>query len=255
MATTTPTVAGSSALTSALRHGWARAHAARAVWQALYDSPWHHPALAWIAVVLFGLMLALRQRFLVGYLMVFGLEIAADALASAPFIHLPSGVGAVVAIFFVVAGDFRVFLLVERCAAPRGLALAGGLRALGLAVLVPLASAGIRLAVPVVAATPRLQYLAYEGLFVVLALVLRFAILPRRLEGRDAETRQWALDVMLFALVQYVLWVAADVLLLAGLMPAHAVRIVPNLMYYALFLPFVYGRAPRGEREVVAARP
>jgi hypothetical protein len=220
------------------------------VWQALYDSPWHHPAVAWLAVTLGAVALAARQRFLVGYLMLFGLEMAADALASAPFTHLPSGAATVLAVVFVIAGDFRLFLLVERCVSQDRLTWGGALRALGLSLIVPVGSSAIRLLVPAVSATGRLQYLVYEGLFVVLALAMRFVVLPRRLADREPETRRWALDLTAFVLVQYVLWVLADLLLLGGFAPAYALRIVPNVMYYALFLPFVYVRAPARERAV-----
>jgi hypothetical protein len=218
------------------------------VWQALYDSPWHHPAVAWLAVAVGAFALASRQRFLVGYLILFGLEMAADALASAPFTHLPSGAATVLAVAFVIAGDFRLFLVVERCVSPSKRTWGGVLRPLGLSLVVPIGSTAIRLLVPAVAATGRLQFLAYEGLFVVLALAMRFVVLPRRLADRDAETRRWALDLTTFVLVQYALWVLADLLLLGGFAPAYALRIVPNLMYYALYLPFVYARAPSRER-------
>ena len=224
-----------------------RGHAALGVWQAFYDSPWHHPAIAWVAVVLGAIALASRQRFLFGYLVVFGLEIAADALASAPFIHVSGNAGSALAVLFVILGDLRFFLVVERCASPAGLTRGAFGRALGLSLVVPVVSFLIRVLSPLVANTGRLQFLAYEVPLVLLVLALRFVVLPRRLAARDAETRRWAYDLATFVAVQYALWILADVLLLADVAPAYALRVLPNIMYYALFLPFVYARAPRHE--------
>lgn len=218
------------------------------MWSTVYASPWHHPGIAWAAVVVGALLLATRLRFLAGYLVVFGVALAADALASAPFTRLPSAAGTALGVTFVIAGDLRFFLLVERCASQRGLDFRAFALAVGSAFMVPLTSTAIRLAVPAVAETARLQYLVYEGLFVLLALAWRFVVLPARLRSTPPEVRRWALGLATFVLGQYVLWVVADVLLLAGHDAAFALRLVPNVLYYALFLPFVYVTAPAEEK-------
>jgi len=218
------------------------------VWQALYDSPLHHPGLAWLALVVSAFALASRQRFLFGFLVVFGLEMAADALASSPFVKIPGALGSAVAVAFVVAGDLRLFVVTERCAEARGLSPAAVARAVGLSLVVPVASSVVRALSANVAATPRLQYLVYEALFVGAALVYR-ATLSRRLATAAPARRRWALRLVELVLVQYLLWATCDVLVLVGFAPALAVRILPNIMYYALFLPAVYLWAPAEERD------
>jgi hypothetical protein len=48
-----------------------------------------------------------------------------------------------------------------------------------------------------------------------------------------------------FEIVQYALWALADVLILSGMSWGFLLRIVPNSLYYAFFLPFVWWTAPR----------
>ena len=78
-----------------------------------------------------------------------------------------------------------------------------------------------------------------------LATVLRFVVYPGRLLGMvQAPVRHWVLSIASFEMLQYALWVACDLLILAGVEWALVLRIAPNTLYYALFLPFVVLRAP-----------
>jgi hypothetical protein len=43
-------------------------------------------------------------------------------------------------------------------------------------------------------------------------------------------------------------WASCDVLILCGVEIAHVLRIVPNLLYYGVFLPFVFFRAPEAQK-------
>lgn len=232
-----------------MRRGGPFGHAAPPVWQALYDSPWHHPAVAWAAVALGAVALASRQRFLVGYLVLFGLEIAADALASSPFVSIPGVWGTAVAVAFVVLGDLRVLLWIERAwGEGKPLRAAAVARAVGLSLVVPLSSTVVRLVSARVASVMRLQFLAYEALFVALALVLRFAVHRAKAPKIATEWRRSAGAVLAFVTVQYTLWATADVLILSGVGAGYGLRLVPNVMYYALFLPFVFVTAPPSDK-------
>ncbi|APR75706.1 Hypothetical protein A7982_01052 [Minicystis rosea] len=221
------------------------------MFQAIYDSPW--AATAFVGAASFA-ALALwirRKSFLVAYFVLFTVEILADALRSgswAPPIH-PAWAGAV-GIAFVVLGDFRYFLLVERfaqrSAARPGDATAPSAWAVAtvLALIVPVASVPVIKLLPPRCADVRWTYLAYEVMFVALAVALRAVVLPRRLAAAPAAVRRWLLGVTTFQIVQYALWASADVLILGGADAGFALRLVPNAMYYALFLPFVAFRAP-----------
>ena len=81
----------------------------------------------------------------------------------------------------------------------------------------------------------------YELISLALFSVWRFGIVP----GRAPPL---ARDVSLFFVVQYALWVSADVLILSGIDLAYLFRIVPNVTYYGLFVPFVLLRSSRDLR-------
>lgn len=215
----------------------------------IYSSPLHDPLFFWLAAALFVLALAARLPFLAGFLIAFTFEIAADALATGALSPIPKDAswGTPVAVAFVLLGDFRYFLLVERYrregsggrSAP---AVFGS--AAAWAFLVPVASFALRSLVPSLAAPVRVTFLTYELMFLVLALVLRFAVLPRAAAGAAPDVRRWLLEITVFEIVQYGLWATADVLILSGAPQGFLLRLAPNAMYYAFFLPFVFLRAP-----------
>ena len=156
----------------------------------IYDSPWHHPVLCWAATPLvLGLLWrarprpgAAREAQLLWRLALFGqLLIALDALFTGSWSPLAAGTAASTGagILFVILGDLRYFVLLERYSpgappsGPGGLGRSarGFLRALGLSLLVPILFAGVSQVLPAVFAEPRRKFLGYELLFLGLLLV------------------------------------------------------------------------------------
>jgi hypothetical protein len=221
------------------------------MFQAIYESPWHAPAFYWLVALAFLFAVARRLPWLTAYLVIFTFEIAADALATggwSPLILTQSRWLTPIAITFVILGDLRFFALVERFARPRDarLGVRGWAAVIGWSFLVPVSAEIARRVLPAsLLVEPRTTFLTYELLFLSLALVLRFVVLPRRLAGADEPVRRWLLGVASFEIVQYALWALADVLILAGMSWGFLLRIVPNSLYYAFFLPFVWWTAPR----------
>lgn len=216
----------------------------------LYASPLHDPLFFWLGAAIFVIVLASRLPFLAGFLVVFAFEIAADATLTGALSPIPKGAsyGTPVSVAFVILGDFRYFVLVERFAARgRSRAVTFGAAA-AWAFLVPVIAFALRNAVPSLAAPPRVTWLTYEGLFLVLALALRFALVPRRAAAAPPEVRRWLLEITAFEIAQYALWALSDVLILSGVEAGFLLRFVPNAMYYVLFLPFVLWRAPASLR-------
>jgi hypothetical protein len=216
----------------------------------IYLSPFHDPLSFWLAALVLVLVVASRLPFLAGFLVVFAFEIAADALFTGPLSILPKGASwaTPVVVAFVILGDLRYFLLVERFArADRSLGRIFA-SATAWAFVVPVTSFALRSAIPSIAAPVRVTFLTYELLFFALALALRVAVLPRRAAGAPPEVRRWLSEVTAFEIVQYALWAAADVAILSGAELGWLLRLAPNAMYYALFLPFVLLRAPASLR-------
>jgi hypothetical protein len=212
--------------------------------QALYDSPFHNPALFWVVGTIVLALVARKVGFVLGWVLLGAFEIMADATITGGWSPVPSGSswGQPLGILFVLLGDLRYFVLVERFA--RGsLAQAIG-PALAFTLIVPAISQVLMRVAPSLFASPRWIFLVYEALFVVLAVVMRFAIVPRRLSGATPAVRDWLVRISTFELVQYALWVAADVVILSGIEAGFLLRIVPNVLYYAVFVPFVWRTAP-----------
>ena len=144
-------------------------------------------------------------------------------------------------LLFVLVGDFRYFLFLEavrtgRFALPGG---AGWLRALAWTAIVPVVSKLVLAALPADMAGGRTLFLAYEACFALLTLVVTFAVLPRRTEGR-----RWAQRVTWFVCAYYALWASADVIILSGSDLGFLVRVVPNVLYYGGLIAFMCWSRP-----------
>ncbi len=218
----------------------------------IYSSPWHHPGLL-LPLSLAGLayVLVLRARhpragspFLRAWLLAWAIEIVLDASLTgfATPLHGHPGAERVASIVFVILGDLRAYLLLERLASPSRSWPATWARSLGWSLLASVAVAVATRLSPAVFPSTRHVFLFYESLSIALFALWRFAIVPRLAPCPEASL---ARDVSTFFLVQYALWASSDVLILSGIDLAYLLRIVPNVLYYGLFVAFVAWRAPR----------
>jgi hypothetical protein len=183
------------------------------------------------------------------YAIVFAFETLIDPLATGPLLRalgLADGpLGTAVMVLFVLLGDFRVYLLVFAL-----LALAAGRtwqsalpRAALWTLLVPAIAlplnALLRRALPQL--DPNSVWLVYETTFTVVALLLRAhaAAAPPRVRG--------ALRAVLgYVALYYALWALSDVLIqFFALDVGWLLRIVPNQLYYAFWIPFVVWRGKK----------
>ncbi len=217
--------------------------------KAIYDSPWHHPFVAWVVGLALLFAIARRLPFLYAYLVVFLVEILADAVATGAWSPIPLGTPAYTfwSVVFIVLGDFRYFFLVERVTRPE--------RPLGrvLAFTVPLSLAvpittGVMTKVLPAMQDDRVLYVVYESALGLIVLGLdRFRLAHTEV---PAPIRLWMHRVSLLFAGLYFGWAACDALLLAGVEVAHVLRIVPNVLYYGAFLPFVLFAAPEEARAI-----
>ncbi len=185
-------------------------------------------------------------RFVLGYAVVFAVETLADPLATGALVEgLDLGNTATerVMVLFVLLGDFRVFLLVFH--------LAGRERNLGRALRWSIAFTPV---VPILAWTfneilvawrPELPdqalWLIHELCFLALALLLRNVYLARKDPQDTGGHSRFLRGALTYVAVYYGLWAAADALiLLAGLDAGWLLRALPNQLYYAFWVPFVF---------------
>lgn len=218
----------------------------------IYSSPWHHPGLL-LPLSLAGLAFVLLSRakhpsawspFLRAWQLAWAIEIVLDASLTgfATPLHGHPGAERVASIVFVILGDLRAYLLLERLASPSRAWPATWARALGWSLVASVAVAVATRLTPAVFPSTRHVFLFYESLSIALFALWRFAIVPRLGPSAPASL---ARDVATFFLVQYALWASSDVLILSGIDLAYLLRIVPNVLYYGLFVAFVAWRAPR----------
>lgn len=213
------------------------------MFQAIYESPFHHPYFFWAAGLPFLGFLLLKargggaKRSGVAWLLVlFQLEILLDSWLTAPTSPLSGGLAQNAAIAFVVLGDARFFLLLERHGKGHSFGRSAVL-ALAWSLLVPVAS----LVAKLFSTNMRVIFLTYETMFAALALAFATWVIPRLAEG---SAKRWATRLVRFELVQYVLWASADVVILGGYDVGYLLRLVPNSMYYVAFVPFAWLTAP-----------
>lgn len=214
-----------------------------------YNNAWHHPLICFVGVACLLLALARRLPFLSAYLVVFAAEISLDALCTGAWSPVPKDIHRTVAISFVVLGDWRYLLLFERYSRgrPDGGAPARAwywLSSVALAFVVPLLQAAVIKLAPGWFTDSRRVYLVYELMFACLATVLLTRVIPRRMRDHDPRITRFVRGVTRFFIVQYLLWASADILFLLGNEWALALRLVPNTLYYAGFLLFVWWTAP-----------
>jgi hypothetical protein len=207
------------------------------VWQLLYDGPLHHPGIAW----LFGLVtlgwLALRTpaSSLRLVLALIAAETMLDALCTGALSPLPKTgpVAQVVPIAFVILGDLRLFVLVERFRRPKVTWSTALARALPWAFVVPVLQAVAIRAAPAAFGVERRIYLVYELLFFLLALCLLAVRYPS--QKASPPLGRYTTRLVALFLVQYALWAACDLLILSGAEWALGLRMLPNALYYGLF--------------------
>jgi hypothetical protein len=215
-------------------------------WRGLSESAWHHPGLAFglCAVAAVVVMVRLPDGPLRRALLAFTALTVLDAWLTGALMPLSVGsqLAQNVSIAFVILGDLRLFVLVERFRSHRNWKTAFAL-AVVLSFVVPISQAIAIRAAPDTFSDLRRIYLVYETFFVLLATTL----LVLRYPSRHASTPAlgwYSTSLVAFFLVQYALWVVCDVLILSGFDFGYGLRLVPNALYYGLFLIFAALRAP-----------
>lgn len=195
--------------------------------------------------------LAAAVPFLTGYAAVFAVATIVDPLVTGPlsrWLGVAGGPGGTaVMVLFVLLGDFRVYLLLFgllAIAAGRGWRAALP-RAAAWTLVVPLVALPLdrllHAAVP--AADANSIWLIYELSFVAVALWLRARLLPARLPSAPPALRAFLSEALSYVALYYALWAGADALIqLAGRDAGWLLRVVPNQLYYAWWIPFVVFR-------------
>ncbi len=223
-------------------------------WQTFYYASWQWP---WALLVVPFAYLAMRAAtepprggaapaqagFVSGWLLLFAAETMLDPVATGPIATAAGSetVSTALGLSFVLLGDFRVYWLVLHLLAPGGGPGRSAARAAGLTALVPVFAFVVELALArALGEVPnQVLWLVHESAFVVVSLVLARRVVPGRL-GEGGARAAFLRAVLGYVVAYYGLWASADVMILAGLDEGWAIRLVPNQLYYAFFVPFVH---------------
>ena len=207
----------------------------RSDWMALY-SLWVIPALFLLWAPWAGPGRGARSRggrFVHFWALIFAVETLLDPFATGPMVAGASeNVATGVSLLFVLLGDFRVLVLAFYLVATDAGLGRNALRALGFTVAVPVtawASFNV-LEAFLGPLSQQVLWLCHELLFVWLALWLR---------AECRGDRQLS-EMLAYVALYYALWASSDLLILAKVDAGWLLRILPNQLYYAFFVPYVY---------------
>ena len=183
-------------------------------------------------------------RFVDAFALVFAVQTLLDPVFTGPIARaLPAPWPTALSLLFVLLGDFRVFLLVAFLAGGRDRLRPALAEAAALTPIVPIfAWLATRALGAALGPLPgQVLWLVHETSFLVLLLWLRGRVAAREPDPAAPRAR-YLRAVLLYVGAYYALWALSDVGILLGFEWAYAVRAVPNQLYYALFVPFVYAR-------------
>lgn len=210
-----------------------------------------YPAIAANAALL--LFAVFKKPRLKTYLLVFSATTLADILVASKIIPIANpDVQTAIEYIFVLIGDLRFIVLLafvvyaqKKMPEIEAFKIDGSVwkPALVFTMFDSLIVRAIEFANPGIFTEPRVKFLTYEGIFFALTFLWVFAVMPQK-PIADAERRflrRVAIPVFIF----YGLWATADVLILKGIAFGYALRVVPNLVYYCIFLWWVHAVAPR----------
>lgn len=237
-------------------------------WQALYATDLQSVYALWVVPIAFLLYIRLvppRRPSMVApgasglmgtYALMFGLGTILDPLANGLLVRwlgLADGwTASIIRFTFVLLGDFRVLLLVfyllavgSRTSTGRPAEIELGTvvgRAAAWTLLVPVTTGALVTLGRMAAGPlhPQGLWLAYELSFLGLAWWLRCRLVPRTVVAAQAPIAAYLRNVIAYVAIYYGLWATADILIIAGLDLGWGLRIVPNQLYYAFYLPVAY---------------
>ncbi len=188
-------------------------------------------------------------EFMNAYAPLFAMETILDPWATGPLLRglaLEEPWPTVVMVGFVLLGDFRIYLPIFYVLAPeRGLGAAIA-RAAAWTLVVPIVAFGVTRGLaaydPYTRFPDQTIWIAYEIAFVFAMTWVRVRILPSAAELKRFEVQQYLHSLARFVTLYYALWAAADlVIVVGGYDFGWGIRMIPNQLYYSIWIPFAYG--------------
>lgn len=188
------------------------------------------------------------SRFVALLTLIFAFETIVDPIATGPLIKntpLKDTIASdLIPLLFVYLGDLRVLLLAIGVARPerslsQNLGWAGAI-SLIVPIFAGISFAGVQWISP--EANGQFLWMFHESAFLVLCVAFGRIWIPRHFAG-ETEKATFLRSIFGYSAAYYSLWLGADLLIVVGgLDLGWAIRMVPNQLYYACWVPFVYWR-------------
>jgi len=196
------------------------------------------------------LLLILRKSSCSRYLIFFSVTLITDALVASNVLSVMDRSSQVVCeVFFVWLHDFRFFYLVAALLyAGKGI---DGVRkfsfdgsilkpAFLLSIMPTLLLLAANFAKPDFFKELRHQFLTYEVACLFIVILLRIKVPAKETNSLAKSERNFLKNSFTPVLGYYVLWVISDILIMQKIEYGYLLRIVPNFLYYAVFLWWIY---------------
>lgn len=194
-----------------------------------------------LALILFAIF---KRPPLMRYLLLFGFTTLIDILVASRLLPMPTDSAQIaVEYLFVLIGDLRFILLLayflyaglgakdlEQLRLPGSVLKPAFIFTLFPTILV----AAVGFAKPQLMTEARHKFLAYELIFFALTTLWIFVVLPQK--SLSAQNARFVKSAAVPVFLYYGLWSLADILILRGVEAGYAIRIVPNFLYYGVFL-------------------
>jgi hypothetical protein len=188
------------------------------------------------------------SRFVAGLSLFFAVATMIDPLSTGPLVRTEvlrdTLAPTLIPFFFVLLGDLRVLLLAIGVARPDRSLKQNLIWAGGMTLIVPVVTGVGELVVGLLweEVHSQIRWMIYEFSFLMLSIFLSRSWIPRTL-GNSSPAATYLRALFGFSAAYYALWLIADVfIVVAGLDLGWAIRIVPNQLYYAFWVPFAYWR-------------
>ena len=223
-------------------------------YEALSLNFWVKTFPALVANVGLLVLVIARTRFQNKYLIFFSLTLILDALVAGGVlkdVDRSTQVG--LEVFFVWLHDFRFFYLVgallyagKGLEAARGLSLDGSILkpAFLLSLMPTLMLLAANFARPDFFTQVRHQFLMYEIACFALVMLLWMKVLSKATESLALPDRRFLKSIFIPVAAYYGLWAASDILILQKVEYGFLLRIIPNFIYYTVFLWWIYFATP-----------
>lgn len=187
-------------------------------------------------------------RFVSVLTLLFAIETMIDPIATGPLLELElfrnATASTLIPFIFVLLGDLRVLLLAVGVARSERSLQQNLAWAIGFSLIVPVIAGFCYSVTRWIWPDTHSQvlWMLYEFTFLVLCIYLARVWVPRSVPNDPARSA-FLKSIFGFSAAYYALWWIADILIVVGELDlGWAIRMIPNQLYYAFWVPFVYWR-------------